>query len=256
MGLRSAQRCIPLLWWRSKFGPNFGDELSPRIVGALGGRPVAYARRGRKLLAVGSILALAQPGDFVWGTGLPGQVDVARGVAFLAVRGPLTRAELVRQGHACPEVYGDPALLVGRLFDPPPMERPRVTVVPHHVDHAEARSSLQGHDVEIVDVFADAEDTLRRIRGASVVYSSSLHGLIAAEAFGVPAVWVEFSDRVIGGGFKFRDYYCASGRTPPAPLDWRRRVSYLARADAPEIRLPDLDALETTLQAMTSGWMT
>ena len=46
--------------------------------------------------------------------------------------------------------------------------------------------------------------------GASVVYTSSLHALILADALGVPHV-LEPHEAVIGGMFKFQDYASAFG---------------------------------------------
>jgi pyruvyltransferase len=140
-------------------------------------------------------------------------------------------------------VYGDPALLFHRLFVCSRSRASRLVVVPHHRDYAQAREMLRGQAVPIVDLLKPPRAVAQAIASAEVVYSSSLHGIIVAEALGLPAIWVEFGDRVIGAGFKFRDYYLASGRAPPPPLDWRRRISFTSRHDAPEIRYPDLDAL-------------
>lgn len=42
------------------------------------------------------------------------------------------------------------------------------------------------------------------------VYSSSLHGIILAEAYGVPAVMFRSYDKSVD--FKYLDYYASTGR--------------------------------------------
>lgn len=61
-----------------------------------------------------------------------------------------------------------------------------------------------------------------------MVISSSLHGIIAAEALGVPAVWMEMSDAVEGKGLKFYDYFLGSGRqrSDAVVLNWRNGISF------------------------------
>ena len=48
--------------------------------------------------------------------------------------------------------------------------------------------------------------------------SSSLHGLIVAEAYHVPNVWSEFGKPLIGGHFKFHDFFLSVQRYGETPL--------------------------------------
>ena len=110
---------IPLMWCE---GRNWGDALSPYLVRLLSGKEVVL-RTGlqhRRFLAIGSILGAANGFAEVWGSGFIHENDRVVGVPrkVHAVRGPFTRDLLLRQGVDCPEVYGDPALLLPRFFNP------------------------------------------------------------------------------------------------------------------------------------------
>jgi pyruvyltransferase len=51
------------------------------------------------------------------------------------------------------------------------------------------------------------EDYLCALLSCRIIVSSSLHGLIFAHAYGLPAIWIKLSDRLVGGEFKFHDHY-------------------------------------------------
>jgi hypothetical protein len=88
------------------------------------------------------------------------------------------------------------------------------------------------------------------IAAAEVVISSSLHGIVFAHAYNRPAVWLKLSDRVIGAGFKFHDYYGSIGFRPQAvatcgpddPFE-----SIVARASLPGLAI-DREALKAALK--------
>ncbi len=47
--------------------------------------------------------------------------------------------------------------------------------------------------------------------------SSSLHGLVFAEAFDIPNLWIELSDKVIGNGFEFHDWFSLADHPQAEP---------------------------------------
>jgi pyruvyltransferase len=216
---------LRLYWSRSK--PNFGDWLSPAICEALSGRRVEYAPVARcDLVAVGSLFERLPRGYLgrrldVWGTGSLDRAQPARlRHRFHALRGPLT-AGLVRGQPA--HVFGDPGLLAELLV---PSARAIVKsaplgIVPHYKDARRAAvrdMAARIPGAKVIDVLEPPLRVIEAIAGCRRVASSSLHGLVVAEALGVPARWLQLSDAVRGGGWKFRDYYLGTGRDPVLPL--------------------------------------
>jgi hypothetical protein len=242
---------IHAFWCRIPSRANFGDALTPWLIRRIAGADPVFVRTGDprpKLIAVGSTIAYAARGDTVWGAGIMSATDpVSPGARFLAVRGPLTRARVLACGAECPEIYGDPALLLPRLHRPPAREREGIGLVAHYSDRprlGEAWGRTPG--VRPIDIQGRVEAVIDQIVASRVVASSSLHGLIVSHAYGVPAVWIKFRDLAFGDDSKFRDYYLSVGEPPPAPVP----VAYdradpdvlAARATLPAGR-PDLDRL-------------
>ncbi len=193
---------------------NFGDLLGPVIVARLA-QGLDRTRRPGRLLAVGSILHLARDGDTTWGTGKNGKTsDAAHRWTTLdvrATRGPLTRRWLADRGVGAPAVYGDPGLLVPTVFPEfaatvNPRSRGE-SIVPNLHD-APAWRRAPG----FVDPTTKLWDCIRAIAESDHVIASSLHGLIIADAFNVPA-------SLLAPGaedtFKYRDYYEGTGRDLP-----------------------------------------
>lgn len=204
-GLRRRPALVPV--------DNFGDLLGPVLVRALLaelGLGAAPAVRPAVLMSVGSVVHLARSGSVVWGSGVNGKIPPAQhdvsGLDVRAVRGPRTRAFLRERGIEVPEVYGDPALLLGELRPDLvglPAERD-VLVVPNLNDAA-----LCDEGFTRLDPRSPLEHCLRTIATSRLVVGSSLHGVVVAEALGVPARLVTTEKEPI---FKYADYYEGTGR--------------------------------------------
>lgn len=216
---------------------NVGDRIAPYILDwFLPGHELVSVNEAAegKLVSVGSVMRKVKPDDVVWGTGIMRESDRfpigIKRATFLAVRGPLTRSILVRDGADVPVVYGDPALLLPKMY---PVENNgnrlfKVGIIPHYVDkknpdlkdYIYMRKMRDGGDVLTIDVALPFQEFVNQILLCERIVSSSLHGIIIAEAYGVPAEWAVFSDKVIGAGFKFRDYFAGTGRDvkQPGPL--------------------------------------
>jgi pyruvyltransferase len=174
----------------------------------------APKRATPKTLMCGSVISMAcQREDTVWGSGLVcDKAKFSPPRKVLAVRGPLTRKALARAGVHCPEVYGDIALLAPRFYTPPtPHQKWPVGIVPHYRD-LHHKTYLLEPGARIISPLRRASEVpefIDEVCSCERIISSSLHGIIIAEAYGVPAEWVEYSSMVRGRGFKFRDYFAS-----------------------------------------------
>jgi pyruvyltransferase len=201
-----------MFWWPSS-QPNFGDYLSKVIVERILGRPVYYrplSSKERILLAAGSILHYARDGDVIWGSGFrenPIGENRFHQIDVRAVRGPVTRNFLLQMGIPCPEVYGDPAILMGYLFPEFKKEEPiyDYIIIPN-IGEKDCFTLYKN----VVLPTEPWEEIIKKMLKSRLVISSSLHGIIVAESFGVPArllkmTWIEPL-------IKYHDYYQSTGR--------------------------------------------
>lgn len=170
------------------------------------------------------------------------------------MRGKLTQKELVdKVGWSVPDVYGDPALLVPDCIPPAKSITSRIAVVPHYV-HRPGVVPSAPKDIKVVDVRRDIAHVADAVSSSQVVISTSLHGLITAQAYGVPWVWLRVSNRPLtGADFKFEDFFSCLDRKSVAivttdtnsfsSLDYENIAS---RASLPELTI-DLSALRRAL---------
>ena len=129
----------------------------------------------------------------------------------LALRGPLS-AKGVKGDFA----IGDPALLADELVGAVDKEY-ELGVVPHWTDKAlEHNPIFLRYKPKIIRVSDDPLKVIREIGQCKKIVSSSLHGIIVADAFNIPRR-TEIAPRMLthshqeGGIFKWRDYAASVG---------------------------------------------
>jgi hypothetical protein len=217
------QEPIYAFWCRYPSAANFGDALTPWLIHRLTGRHPVFAWPREpvpKHLVTGSIIEYACRHTIVWGAGILTLGDaVAPDATILAVRGPLTRRRALECGARCPTVLGDPALLLSQLYTPEPGPRTPLGVVPHYFDKPKVAARWRpSQQARLIDVQQRVERVIDEVAACDRVVSSSLHGLIAAHAYGVPALWVRFGDNLLGDGSKFHDYLASVGQDVDQPI--------------------------------------
>lgn len=218
---------LNICWWGGN--GNWGDELNRVLCKNISGKEINKIKVNDiseefRYYCIGSILQSPKGGNFeVWGTGFMrsnGSVKYKPNKVH-AVRGPLTRDLLLKQGIDCPEIYGDPALLYPRFYKPNVEKKYKYGIIPHYVD-ANNPWVLQfknNKNVKIIDIkdwsinrFVD------EVNQCETILSSSLHGIICGDSYGIPSYWIELSDKVHGAGFKFRDYFSSVNRPILDPI--------------------------------------
>lgn len=209
---------LKLYWWNKVL--NFGDVVSPVVVEYVAGMKVDYSTEAGKLLAAGSILEHAIPGDTVWGAGIDPKSSTWKpdGIRFLSVRGPLTRQLVLDRGGKCPPIYGDPALFLPQIYKVVPNPVTDAIAMPH-MDDDVGWEYCHKRGIPTINPAWNWKLIVNLLLSANHVLSSSLHGVIVAEAYGVKASWMNFCNR-----FKFDDYYASTGRNKE-PKNWGEEVS-------------------------------
>ena len=191
----------------------------------------------KNYLCIGTLLDAvnyANPQTIVWGSGVSGQERTfVYPNNILAVRGPKTKEFCDRYGISCPEVYGDPALLLPLVYKASPPALPhregaskkyRLGIIPHVVDqqHPVIREIKEKYADEILVIdlahYEKWTDVIDQICSCDCILSSSLHGLIVSDAYQIPNCWIELTGRISGGHFKYYDYASSVERSFGKPI--------------------------------------
>ncbi len=252
---------VPLAWAatseRAPF-PNLGDALSAVIVSAMAGMPLQrrnFDDHGERMAAVGTIGHTLRNGTaHLWGTALdPSRNAFDRGLNRFAVppetmftvhatRGRGTAASLRAAGVTCPEIYGDPVWFLPRLMAARPVaprwelgvilhitelngttpdatvlaEYQRYTIPPALAGAVRLISTYTGQGTAALLAKVD------EIRACRRIVSTSFHGLVIPETFGIPNAWFSthpggammaaIDDPAVKMDHRVRDWYSGTDR--------------------------------------------
>ena len=182
-------------------------------------------------ITTGSIMCLTNNKSIIFGTGFISNNADLGGNNFrstscikhckphkiIAVRGPLTRQKILDFGIKCPENYGDPLILLPCLNNCyVNIQDNIIGIIPHYIDKNNENYKLlktnlekKGYIVKFIDieVGSNHKKIIDIINNCKYIISSSLHGVIMGIVYKKKTIYVSFSDKVIGNGFKFEDFF-------------------------------------------------
>lgn len=213
---------VNLMFFDEKLGPdkqpNVGDLLSKVIFDFLlknKGVKSLRSKRTFRISFVGSVIQFLTGDAIVYGSGFLYESVVPKFASekvkldVRAVRGPNTKRMLESIGYTVPEVYGDPAILLPMFYEPKISDPKKdYIVIPHW-------KKTQDYDSKKYPVLStltsDWKHFIDEIASSKLVLSASLHGIIIAEAYGIPAILLGHTEK--NDLFKYQDYYLSTGRT-------------------------------------------
>ncbi len=173
--------------------------------------------RTKHLLSIGSVLGMGDRFNAtVWGSGLlhmrgfyvMSRVSRYRRFDIRAVRGPVSRDALTACGYSCPSVYGDPAILLPLIYKLEIVEKKYPVSLIVHMALDSDSYHTNAHKIDIRT--DDYERFVNELCLSEKIISSSLHGIILAESYGIPTVFLY--EGVENQLLKFLDWYYSTGR--------------------------------------------
>lgn len=250
---------VNLNWWHTEYGSdiqNLGDRISEIVFNYLcklnNIDKDKIINKTKHLYAIGSILFFENQDATVWGTGCMHEISVnfntvlhqkyMRHLDVRAVRGPKTREELIKLGIQCPEIYGDPAILMPLIYKPMKKSNVQTILIAHYKDMFNL-DTTEYPNVQVLDMLTNNwKEKIDIISSAQLVVSSSLHGLVIAESYKVPAILLqpEFENDL----FKYEDYYLGTGR---AEYPMAKSIDEALHIDLNEFKTLDVKPIQKRL---------
>lgn len=207
-------------WYNYKL--NWGDAINPILIEGLFHKKIYHQNdivnfsNKPVISAVGSILNVFPKNKIVhvWGSGV---ANPKKPMGYLpekiySVRGPKTLKYLKEQNIQAPDVFGDPVLLIDRLYNPDKITKKfKLGIIKHYEDKTPALDKIVSvnEDIIYIPIVRNMDypfEIIDEIQSCEKIISSSLHGLILADVYKIPNAWV-FFDGFEKSQFKFLDYY-------------------------------------------------
>lgn len=213
---------MPLVYFYD-YEANWGDSINKYIFKSILGREVLSAneifniKNQEIITGIGSVLNSRLDNYSVWGSGFLSDSHslINRPNNVLAVRGEFTQRKIKKLFNINCETLGDPGLLFREFYNPKLSKQFSIGIIPHFKEISDpVIRNLQvrfGNDINIIDPRINIFKFADEVKKCESILSSSLHGLVLSESYGIPTSWIRISNKLIGGDFKFQDYYSGVG---------------------------------------------
>uniref|UniRef100_A0A6C0LCM5 Polysaccharide pyruvyl transferase domain-containing protein n=1 Tax=viral metagenome TaxID=1070528 RepID=A0A6C0LCM5_9ZZZZ len=209
-----------LLWMQGDPLTNIGDIITPYLYKKFKKEePIHWTNYFKTnediILSTGSILNNISTNSnvIIWGSGIIKKKENLNSVKqVLAVRGPITRKVLLDNNIYCPEIYGDPALCLPKVYPKKKNYKYKLGIIPHFVDYDVIFNLYcDNNEINIISTRLDVEPFIDEVCKCKKIISTSLHGLIISHAYSIPGIAIKISDKLCGDGTKFIDYKLSVG---------------------------------------------
>ncbi|WP_149029422.1 polysaccharide pyruvyl transferase family protein [Corynebacterium halotolerans] len=254
-------------WYQNKKYPNLGDEFTGLLLKRKYGINAEWSEFAQsELAATGSILGSPWAGLdkgrkqtlHVVGSGLmtpATRIIPKENLRIHSVRGFLSKEKLGVLDDEGIDV-GDPGLLVPEVAIAKEVSRrSEIGVILHHtsVGNDALKKKFAHLPVTFLDIRTlDIDSFVAQMRECDVILSQSLHGLIFADALGIPNAWLVLNRIHTGGHFKFYDYFSSVGR------NFYQRVTGVPRtkkAINEAVVFPDSDRISEVAEGINSSFL-
>jgi pyruvyltransferase len=244
---------------------NSGDIIVEDIIRfKYGLESINIKTTGRRLLCVGSISHRILPGDIICGIGTKGNLLPKASntpCKIFGLRGPLTYDLYKKSGYDVSDVkfLKDPGLMIRFLVEniEKSPEAEKIIFIPHYRERHLYNRLPKG--IELVDIDCHPLHLANCIQSASLVFSSSLHGVIFSHALDRPCVLVRphTNEPII----KYKDYFASVNLKFPKLLEDIHDVDFKKCPNSPpslkytleDFFFPTIDFLKE--QGITEGVM-
>ena len=252
-GVPSRKNCINLEWWAKK--KNVGDYLSEVIYNYMleynNLDPNKIVSKTIHLMAVGSLVGMYEFDSVVWGSGIH-CVDNIKNVYrqskyrkydIRLLRGPITGEIMKSAGYQVPNVYADPAVIMPLIYKTDVrVKEYEVSVILHLSQKQEKQYNIEG--LHYIDVEThDYKKFIDEIIKSKMVVSSSLHGIILAESYGVPAIFLKSG--MNNEMLKFYDWYFSTDRYNVVAVNSISEALTSEKMQLPDIKMMQKNVIET-----------
>jgi hypothetical protein len=216
---------VKFYWFKGQI--NFGDWITPYFIKKICNHDAIFADPHETdeavIISTGSIMRLCGSNTVVWGSGIRDRnQEIKHGKLIRSTRGPITRTRILEIEGECPPIYGDPALLLPKLYNPGIQFKKFKLGITPHISQFERVYELykDEKEVNVIDLRTNnIEAVINKFLECEAIASSSLHGIIVANAYNIPVRWIQFDTNIYGDNTKFYDHFSSIGRPLESFID-------------------------------------